>query len=79
MALFSIIFISYPKEECPEWLLKHEQVHVEQQKRWWYIPYFIVYGFDYFKGLIKYRDHKKAYNSIRFEIEAYKVSSPNIK
>ena len=76
MVLFGAIFVSHSKEQCPEWLLKHEQVHVEQQEKWWYILYYIVYGFDYLKGLFKYRNHREAYNSIRFEVEAYNIASP---
>lgn len=70
MTIFLFIFISYSKEDCPKWLIQHEQMHIQQQKDWWYIPYYIVYIWDYLKNRIKGMNHNDAYRNIRFEIEA---------
>ncbi len=72
ITLWPLIFISCKKEDCPEWLLKHEQVHIKQQLEWLIIPFYIVYLWDYFKGRVDGLTHWGAYRNIRFEIEAYK-------
>ena len=75
ITLWPFIFVADSKENCPVWLLEHEQVHIEQQIRWLIIPFYMVYLYDYFKGRLKGYDHDAAYRLIRFEVEAYKKSS----
>ncbi len=77
ITLYPFIFIMYTKEDCPQWLLDHEQVHIEQQLRWWIIPFYVVYLWDYCKFRLKGCNHKTAYKFIRFEVEAYKKASPS--
>ena len=76
ITLWPFIFVVHSKDICPDWLLRHEQVHIDQQLRWLIIPFYIVYLWDYFKGRLKGYNHDTAYRSIRFEVEAYKKSSP---
>jgi hypothetical protein len=71
------IFICHSEKNCSEWLLKHEQLHVKQQKDWWYIPYMFVYMWDYIVGRCKGMSHREAYLNIRFEKEAYALYGPN--
>lgn len=71
VAIFPFIFISHKEPDCPEWLIRHEKVHIRQQLQWLFIPFFVVYGFDYLKGRIKGMNHNDAYMDIRFEKEAY--------
>ena len=51
--------------------LRHESIHIAQQKELFVVFFYMLYGIDYLKGLIKFRDKKMAYYSIRFEQEAY--------
>jgi hypothetical protein len=76
ITLWPFIFIAASEKDCPAWLLKHEQVHIRQQLNWLIIPFYVVYLWDYFKGRLKGYTHDLAYRSIRFEVEAYKKSSP---
>lgn len=60
---------------CPrdERIVRHEQKHVEQIKT---IGVFKFYGFyliEYVRNLLKFRNHKDAYENISFEIEARKA------
>lgn len=59
------------REEMSEDVLRHESIHIAQQKELFVVFFYILYGIDYLKGLIKFRDKKMAYYRIRFEQEAY--------
>ena len=59
------------KEEMSEDVLRHETIHIAQQKELFVILFYLLYGWDYLKGMIKYKDKQKAYFQIRFEQEAY--------
>jgi len=51
--------------------LNHESIHIAQQKELFVVFFYMLYGWDYLKGLFKFRDKKMAYYRIRFEQEAY--------
>jgi hypothetical protein len=55
----------------PDETLRHETIHILQQKELFVVFFYLLYGWDYLKGLIKYKDKVKAYHQIRFEQEAY--------
>ncbi|MCK5605101.1 hypothetical protein KAR91_24640 [Candidatus Pacearchaeota archaeon] len=76
ITIWPFIFISCSKKDCPEWLLKHEQVHIKQQINWFILPFYIVYLWDYAIYRLKGYNHDTAYRSIRFEVEAYKKANP---
>jgi hypothetical protein len=59
------------REEMSEDVLRHETIHLAQQKELLVIFFYLLYGWDYLKGLIKYKDKERAYFRIRFEQEAY--------
>ena len=59
------------REEMSEDVLNHESIHIAQQKELLVLFFYLLYGWDYFMGLIKYKDKEKAYYRIRFEQEAY--------
>jgi len=63
-------FIVSRDEMSPDVLL-HESIHIAQQKELFVVFFYILYGWDFLKGLIKYRDRTRAYYQIRFEQEAY--------
>jgi hypothetical protein len=59
------------REEMSEDVLCHESIHIAQQKELLVLFFYILYGWDYLKGIIKFRDKELAYYKIRFEQEAY--------
>tara|TARA_R110000824_G_scaffold125429_6_gene284576 strand:+ start:43865 stop:44209 length:345 start_codon:yes stop_codon:yes gene_type:complete len=59
------------KEEMSKVTLNHETIHIHQQKELFVLFFYMLYIFDWFKGLIKYQNARKAYFQIRFEQEAY--------
>ena len=63
------------REEMSADTLRHETIHIRQQKELFVLLFYILYGWDYFKGLAKYKDKTKAYLQIRFEQEAYEYMS----
>ena len=52
-------------------LERHEKIHIAQQKELFVLFFYLIYGFDYLKGFIKYKSKTKAYFRIRMEQEAY--------
>jgi hypothetical protein len=61
--------VFYRDAEPPEWLVKHEAVHVEQFKRYGFFGFLFRYCYGYFENGCDYR-------KIPLEVEAYKISSP---
>ncbi|MCK5602013.1 hypothetical protein KAR91_09095 [Candidatus Pacearchaeota archaeon] len=61
--------VFYRSATPPEWLKKHEAVHVKQFAKHGLIGYFIRYWYEY---IINGFD----YHKIPFEIEAYNISAP---
>jgi len=59
------------REEMSEDVLRHESIHIAQQKELFVLFFYMLYSWDYIKGLIKFRDKEIAYYRIRFEQEAY--------
>lgn len=56
----------------PEKTINHEKIHRRQIIECLIIPFYILYLFFYFSGLITCAGkHSKAYHSIPFEREAY--------
>ncbi len=59
------------REKMSERTLNHETIHIYQQKELLVIPFYLLYFYFYFIGIVKYRDKQKAYYMIPFEQEAY--------
>ena len=59
------------REKMSEDTLNHECIHIAQQKELFVVFFYLLYGWDYLHGMIKYRSKQKAYFRIRFEQEAY--------
>ena len=59
------------REKMSEDTLRHETIHIAQQKELFVLFFYILYGWDYLRGYLKYGDKQKAYFQIRFEQEAY--------
>ncbi len=52
-------------------IINHERIHDAQQRELLYIPFYLLYLFEYLVRLIQFRNHDKAYRNISFEREAY--------
>lgn len=53
--------------------LRHEYIHLEQQKELWYVPFFLIYVVEFLiKFVVKLGRWNKAYRAISFEREAYR-------
>jgi len=68
ITLFPFIILS---EEVDEYTMNHELIHFEQQKELFVAGFYILYAYDFIKGMIKYKNKDVAYFLIRFEQEAY--------
>lgn len=51
--------------------IRHEQIHLCQQKEMLVVFFFLWYGIEWFVRLIQYRNTITAYKNISFEREAY--------
>ena len=69
ICLFPFIIMRDDLDECT---MNHELIHFEQQKELYVVGFYILYIYDYFKGIAIYKDREIAYHSIRFEQEAYR-------
>ena len=65
-----VIVIS--RDEMSEVTKNHETIHFQQYLETLFLGFLILYFWDWFIGLVKYKDGQKAYLSIRAEQEAYK-------
>ena len=68
IAIFPFVFI---RDEGSERTMVHEYLHFKQQKECLVLFFYLIYVFDFLKGLIKYKNIDEAYCRIRFEQEAY--------
>ena len=71
---FVIIRDKYKKEGTArrERVIRHESIHIEQQKELLVIPFYVIYVLEYIVKAFVYKfDIKKAYRNISFEREAF--------
>jgi hypothetical protein len=71
LTIFPFIFLKNKQLLADSILLNHEKIHLKQQIELLWIAFFIWYVTEYLMGLIKFRNHYKAYKNISFEKEAY--------
>ncbi|TAG03121.1 MAG: hypothetical protein EAZ44_06285 [Cytophagia bacterium] len=71
MTIFPFIILKEKGLEKNEVLMNHEKIHIQQQIEMLIIPFYILYGLDYLRKYIKYKNHDDAYFNIVFEREAY--------
>ena len=71
LTVFPFIFLKNKQLLADSILLNHEKIHLKQQIELLWIAFFIWYVTEYLMGLIKFRNHYKAYKNISFENEAY--------
>jgi len=56
--------------EAYDGLIKHERVHQEQMNRHGLLYFWLQYLFYYVSGLVKYKNHWRAYRNNPLEVEA---------
>ena len=60
------------RDEMSETTIRHECIHIEQQRELWVIPFYILYVFYWAKGKWSGMNNDQAYLNIPFEQEAYR-------
>jgi hypothetical protein len=60
------------RDEMSETTIRHECIHIEQQRELWVIPFYLLYGFYWLKGKWAGMTNDEAYMNIPFEQEAYR-------
>jgi hypothetical protein len=71
IVFYPFVFFADTFENTSKPLLNHEYIHIMQIKKYGFFKYYYLYLKDYFKNLIKYKNHLDAYYNIKFEVEAY--------
>lgn len=68
--LFGVLFV---REGCEmtQTDFNHEAIHTAQMKELLYVPFYLLYLFEWLCRLIHCRDRRKAYRDITHEREAY--------
>lgn len=69
MALAGRIWTRY--KTLPERTLRHESIHLAQERELWYVGFWFWYLLEYLIRLCYYWNWRKAYRNICFEREAY--------
>ncbi len=59
------------RDEMSDITIRHECIHIEQQRELWVIPFYLLYGFYWLKGKAAGMSNDDAYFNIPFEKEAY--------
>ena len=71
MTIFPFVFLKSKQLKENQVLVNHEKIHLRQQLELLVIPFYIVYGIEFFVRLIQYKSWHKGYRNISFEREAY--------
>jgi hypothetical protein len=72
ITLFPFIILFSSKEKQNHVLLNHEKIHIRQQLELLILPFFLWYFLEYLYRWFQFKNKKKAYLNISFELEAYK-------
>lgn len=72
MALYPFIVVNKKDLKNNKVLIRHEQIHLRQQKELLVLPFYLIYLLCYLYNLIRFGKHHTAYMHIPFEREAYK-------
>lgn len=71
MALFPFVVFDRAQRPQDPVLLRHERIHLRQQRELLVIPFYLLYLGFYLAARLRGRTHLQAYRSIPFEQEAY--------
>ena len=72
MALYPFILVNRNDLKNNKVLIRHERIHLKQQKELLVLPFYLIYLLCYLYNLCRLRNHNKAYMQIPFEREAYR-------
>lgn len=61
----------FARQELTDRVIRHEEIHIKQQKEMMVIFFLLWYGIEWLLRLIQYRNRMTAYKNISFEREAY--------
>ncbi|PJJ79598.1 hypothetical protein [Mucilaginibacter auburnensis] len=75
MALYPFILLKRRELASNPSVIRHEQIHLAQQKEMLILPFYVVYLLCYLYNLCRFRNHYEAYKQIPFEREAYKYEA----
>lgn len=67
--LFGVLFT---KGRLDADMIRHEKIHTAQMKELLFLPFYILYFFEWLVRLLQYGRSTKAYYNISFEREAYR-------
>lgn len=68
-------FVFYNCDVLPDRTLRHETIHLYQQLSLLVVPFYVLYLLFWLYGLLRYRNHDRAYRSIPFERSAYRLEA----
>jgi hypothetical protein len=71
MALFPFILLKERRLKQDEVIMNHERIHHRQQIELLIAPFYFFYLLHYAWNLMQYRNHRRAYQNIVFEKEAF--------
>ena len=61
----------FARQEMTDRVIRHEEIHIRQQKEMIVIFFLLWYGIEWLLRIIQYRNRMTAYKNISFEREAY--------
>ncbi len=71
MTMYPFVFLKEKALKSDIVLINHEYIHLRQQLELLILPFYVWYFLEYLFGLMKYRNHRRAYRNISFEREAF--------
>ncbi|WP_290698062.1 hypothetical protein [Lacinutrix sp.] len=71
ITIFPFVFLKTSALKEDAVLINHEKIHLRQQLEFLIVPFYIIYGLEFFVRLIQYKNWYNAYVNISFEREAY--------
>lgn len=72
ITVYPFILLRYSKPIDKD-VIKHELIHAEQVENIGWFSFYFSYLFYFLAGLLRYKDKRRAYFQIPYEIEAYKL------
>lgn len=72
ITIFPFVFLKNNALKRNTVLVNHEKIHLKQQLELLVLPFYILYGIEFFIRLVKYKNWYLAYKNISFEREAYR-------
>jgi hypothetical protein len=70
VTVYPFIFLKYKEDLNNKTLLNHEKIHLAQQKELFFIGFFILYFYHFFKIRTYFNNKTAAYRAICFEKES---------